>query len=136
MNIEAAVLLALFAMLVGVALGVMLTRAAQSHLADLVDTVRVEPPPLASTAAPGVRERYLEELRPVARAALGSRDGCPPDAEAVERLARALSAVAADAWALGVGQLREAIVHGSGLSPELADFAVTTALGSMGRAGR
>lgn len=126
MTYEAGVLLALVALLLGVALGRYLgTRQLEQGQASVSAS---SPMP---EVLPAIRVRYLSELRPVAAAALEARDGYPPSEGEVERLAMALSGVAADAWARGVTELREALVLDSGLGAELVDYATTTAIASL-----
>lgn len=111
----------LVSLLAGVVVGVWAERA------RLPPPAPESPPPVPPSA---IEERLYAGSLDAARAALGGE----ADEQRVEALARTLSALSAEAWAMGVGDLRASLVLRSGLPPALADFAVSTALANLERA--
>lgn len=112
----------LVSLLVGVAVGVWAER-------PRMVAPPAEPPPAPSPPSV-LEERLYAGARDAARAALGPE----ADEARVDGLARTLSQLSAEAWSMGVGDLRAALVLRSGLPPQLADFAVSTALANLERA--
>lgn len=131
MSPEATILVALFALVIGVGVGAFIATRAAADAIEQAAHDEANEPPRAPPA--GIRERYLDELRPVAAALLESRDGYPADDAAIDRVARALSAVAAEAWGQGASELREAMVEGSGLPVEVVDDLCSSALARIER---
>lgn len=125
MDASTVVLVALFALLVGVACGW-----------RLASTVRPpEPPPLEAfpepvSERPFVEARYIEAARELARRHL------PPDAEpgTVESLAAILAPRLADAWSEGVSDLRRALGEFSGLPLDLIEQLCAAALAGLAEA--
>ena len=125
MALSSAVLASLVALLLGVALGVV-----WAGTRPFVEPPWPLPPsrPLGAPAPPAVRAAFADRAESVARAWLATRDGEDPAAADVARLGEVLAALAADGWALGAADLREALGATSGLPIELVDFAASTAL--------
>lgn len=106
-------------LLVGVAVGVWAER-------PRMVAPPVEPPPAPSPPSV-LEERLYAGARDAARAALGPE----ADEAKVEGLARTLSQLSAEAWSVGVSDLRASLVERSGLPPALADFAASTAINAL-----
>lgn len=103
------VLLVSAALLFGVAIGLCMASTS---------TPAPRPAPQAPDPPKPPMGAFADRLRPVARALL-VRGALEPREGEVEQLAEHLGALAAEAWAEGVSDFREALVAGSVLPPEL-----------------
>lgn len=117
MDVPAVVVLVLLALLLGVALGAWYARPVPLPLDEPEIppvTPEPEPPP-----PPGFGSRFLEPAQTLARALHETPDRSP------EETAALLAQLASDHWALGVTELRSAVIQNSGIDAAVADQLVT-----------
>jgi hypothetical protein len=120
-----AVLLALFALLVGVAVGFWLRGR------TLEAPPEPPPPPPARPRPTPLEERYAPHAAELTARVM-------PDAPPTEReaVSDAVASMLADAWSEGVSELRENLVEHSGLPRDLMDSAASSALDAIERSRR
>ncbi len=126
---ETAILLALVAFLVGCAVGMFAATPAQGDHPVITSEPPLPPvlPPEALTFADRLREGYLDPAESIVDGVLG------PEHEKRDALARAVARLAAEGWAMGVTDIRAAVVDASGLPAELIDDAFSVGLASLQR---
>lgn len=121
MDVPAVVVLALLALLLGAALGAWYARPVLPPLDEPeIPPVTPEPEP-APPPPPGLQGRFLPLGERVAAALVES----PLDESGTAQL---VAHLVAEGWQLGVSDLRQQLVAGSGLSPALTDHLATLAI--------
>ena len=121
MDVPAVVVIALLALLLGAALGAWYARPVPLPDEPEIPPVTPEPEPVPEPLPPGLQGRFLPLGERVA-AALAEQ---PLDENGMAAL---VAHLAAETWQLGVSDLRQQLVAGSGLSPALTDHLATLAI--------